>query len=90
MRLSGMETWLARALFATFKPKSIRRRTMETKKFVYYKDGDMWIGWLEEYPDYRTQGESIEELEENLRDIYADLNNDAIPYVHRVGELRVA
>ena len=50
----------------------------------------MWIGWLEEYPDYRTQGKTLEELEENLRDIYADLGSDAIPYVHRVGELRVA
>jgi len=63
---------------------------METKKFIYYKDGDMWIGWLEEYPDYRTQGETLEELEENLRDIYSDLNSNAIPHVHRVGELRVA
>ena len=63
---------------------------METKKFIYYKDDDMWIGWLEEYPDYRSQGETLEELEENLRDIYADLSRNAIPYVHRVGELRVA
>jgi chromatin segregation and condensation protein Rec8/ScpA/Scc1 (kleisin family) len=63
---------------------------METKKFVYYKDDDMWIGWLEEYPEYRTQGESLEELEENLKDIYTDLNSDAVPYVHRVGELHVA
>jgi len=71
-------------------PKSIRREMMETKKFIYYKDGDIFVGWLEEYPDYRTQGETLEELQENLRDIYADLSSDAIPYVHRVGELRVA
>ncbi len=63
---------------------------METKKFIYYKDGDVWIGCLEEYPDYRTHGETLEELEENLRDIYADLSSEDIPYVHRVGELRVA
>ncbi len=31
---------------------------------------DMWPGYLEGYPDYWTQGETIEELEENLRDIY--------------------
>lgn len=68
----------------------MRGHKMETKKFIYYKDGNMWIGWLEEYPDYRTQGETLDELEENLRDIYADLSSDAIPYVHRVGELRVA
>jgi predicted RNase H-like HicB family nuclease len=63
---------------------------METKKFIYFKDEDMWIGWLEEYPDYKTQGESLEELEENLKDIYTDLSNEEIPHAHRVGELRVA
>jgi hypothetical protein len=25
---------------------------MEIKKFVYHKDGNMWIGRLEEYLDY--------------------------------------
>ena len=63
---------------------------METKKFIYFKDGDMWIGWFEEYPDYRTQGETFEDLKENLSDIYADFSSDAIPHVRRVGELRVA
>ena len=63
---------------------------METKKFIYYKDGDICISWLEEYPDYKTQSVTLEELEENLRDIYADLSSDAIPYVHRIGELCVA
>jgi hypothetical protein len=72
------------------KLRNMRSDKMETKKFVYYKDGNMWIGWLEEYPDYRTQGKTLEELEENLRDIYADLTSEVIPYVHRVGELRVA
>ncbi|MGD2090498.1 MAG: hypothetical protein PVH61_30280 [Candidatus Aminicenantes bacterium] len=32
----------------------------------------MWPGYLEEYPDYKTQGESIEELKENLKDIYQE------------------
>ena len=60
---------------------------METKRFVYYQEDEMWIGWLEEYPDYRTQGENIEELKENLKDIYEELNSGRMPYVHRVGEL---
>jgi hypothetical protein len=34
---------------------------METAKFVYWQDGNMWLGYLEEYPDYMTQGESLEE-----------------------------
>ena len=33
---------------------------MEKKKYVYWQDDDMWLGYLEEYPDYMTQGETIE------------------------------
>ena len=63
---------------------------MEAKKFIYYQEDDMFIGWLEEYPDYRTQGETMEELEENMLDIYKKLNSGHIPCVHKVGELKVA
>src|SRR5687767_4554386 len=47
----------------------------------YWQDGDMWIGYLEEYPDYLTQGNSLDELRENLRDINADLASGAIPLI---------
>jgi hypothetical protein len=50
----------------------------------------MFVGWLEEYPDYRTQGETMEELEENLIEIYKDLSYGQIPCIHKVGELKVA
>jgi len=58
-------------------------------KFTYYKEDDMWVGWLEDYPDYRTQGESLSELKENLRDIYQELTSGNIPGVRKVGELVV-
>ena len=60
---------------------------MDTLKFVYYQDGDMWVGWLEEFPDYRTQGTSLDDLKENLKDLYQDLSTDKIPHVRRLGEL---
>ncbi|MHC9538741.1 MAG: hypothetical protein AB9903_04410 [Vulcanimicrobiota bacterium] len=53
---------------------------METKKFTYYQENCLWVGWLEEYPDYRTQCSTLEELEENLKDIYRDLNSGKISY----------
>ncbi len=64
---------------------------METKKYVYWQDDDdgMWLGYLEEYPDYMTQGETFEELAENLQDIYKELNSGNIPCVRRVAELEV-
>ncbi|OGO35769.1 MAG: hypothetical protein A2147_07885 [Chloroflexi bacterium RBG_16_57_8] len=62
---------------------------METTRFVYYQEDDFWVGWLEEYPDYRTQGKSLDELKENLKDIYQDLTTGKIPQVRRYGELVV-
>jgi predicted RNase H-like HicB family nuclease len=63
---------------------------MDTKRFVYYEEEGMWVGWMEEYPDYRTQGKTLDELRENLRDIYDELTSGRIPCVRRVGELVVA
>lgn len=63
---------------------------METTRFVYWQDGNMWLGYLEEYPDYMTQGESLAELKENLVDIYKDLTSGSIPCVRKVAELEVA
>ncbi len=63
---------------------------MTNLKYMYWQEDDMWIGYLEEFPDYMTQGESLAELEENLRDIYQDLSSGVIPSPRRVGELQVA
>ncbi len=63
---------------------------MEKTKYVYWQDNEMWIGYLEEYPDYLTQGISMEELKENLLDIYNELTSGDIPNVHRVAELIIS
>jgi predicted RNase H-like HicB family nuclease len=60
---------------------------MNKKKFIYYREDDMWIGWLEEFPDYKTQGATLEELKENLIEIYEELMSGNIPSVHQLGEL---
>ncbi len=63
---------------------------MEKKRYIYWKDDNMWLGYLEEYPDYMTQGETIEDLQDNLRDIYKELGSGNIPCVRKVDELEVA
>jgi len=63
---------------------------MERKRYICWKDKDMWLGYLEEYPDYMTQGETSEELKENLKDIYMELSSGNIPCVRKVAELEVA
>jgi predicted RNase H-like HicB family nuclease len=57
------------------------------KKYIYWQEDDMWIGYLEEYPDYWTQGETEDELQENLIDIYRELTSGTIPNVRRITEL---
>jgi len=69
--------------------KSLFGENMETTKFVYYQENDVWVGWLEEFPDYRTQGTSLDELKENLKDIYRDLSTGKIPHARKIGELMV-
>ncbi len=63
---------------------------MESKKYVYFQQDKFWIGYWEDFPDYMTQGETLEELQENLKDIYKDLTDGSIPCVHHIGELQIA
>ena len=63
---------------------------MKSIGYVHWQDGEMWLGYLEEFPDYMTQGDSLEELQENLKDIYEDLTSGKIPNVRRRGELQLA
>jgi predicted RNase H-like HicB family nuclease len=43
----------------------IRRFTLE-----YWKDGGWYVGKLKEVPGVFSQGKSLRELEENIRDAY--------------------
>jgi predicted RNase H-like HicB family nuclease len=63
---------------------------MKNTPYVYWQDGEMWLGYLEEFPDYPTQGESLADLEDHLRDIYQDVSGGKIPHVRRRAELAVA
>lgn len=63
---------------------------MQTVRYVYWQDQGVWLGYVEDYPDYMTQGETLEELQENLRDLYSDLTGGKIPGVRQVAELRIA
>jgi len=63
---------------------------MQTVKVVVWEEEGGWLGYLEEYPDYWTQGDSPDDLREHLRDLYADLSSGAIPGARRVEELVVS
>lgn len=50
----------------------------------------MWLGYLQDYPDYMTQGETLEDLKEHLKDLYHEISDGAIPGVRKVDELVVS
>jgi hypothetical protein len=58
-------------------------------RFIYWQDGDGWLGYLEAFPDYLTQGKTLPDLKEHLRDLHNDLTSRAVPAVRAVGELDV-
>jgi predicted RNase H-like HicB family nuclease len=62
---------------------------MSTARYVHWQDGEMWLGYFEEFPDYLTQGETVEELQANFRDLYLDLTSGEIPGIRKVAELPV-
>ncbi|MGA2067364.1 MAG: hypothetical protein ABSG86_20505 [Thermoguttaceae bacterium] len=51
---------------------------MSTVKIVVWEEDGAWLGYLQDYPDYRTQGDSLEDLKEHLRDMHQDIASGAV------------
>lgn len=62
----------------------------KTAKYVYWKNKEFWLGYFEEFPDYRTQGKTLTELKGNLKDLYKDLTSGDLPGIKRVATLKIA
>ncbi len=46
---------------------------MQTVKYVYWEEENAWLGYFQEFLDYWTQGETLDDLKDHLRDLYRDL-----------------
>jgi len=56
-------------------------------KIVYWQGDRFWLGHLQDYPDYVTQGRTLKELKENLKDMYHDISGCHIPGIRKVDDL---
>lgn len=63
---------------------------MRTISYTYWQDGDDFLGFLNDYPEYETQGTSKDELVENLTDLLKDLESNEVPYIRKVENLVLA
>ena len=60
-------------------------------QFTYWKESDgRYLGYLNEYPDHWTQGEDLDDLKENLRDLFQTFTHEQIPGIRKVEELEIA
>ena len=59
-------------------------------KYTYKHDGKFLIGHINEYPEYPTQAFDVEELEENLIDIYKMIHDGTLDVYHQHGILKIA
>ncbi len=59
-------------------------------KFTHWTESDgMFLGYLNDYPDHWTQGESMDDLKEHLKDLYDLFSDKPIPGIRKVSELEV-
>jgi predicted RNase H-like HicB family nuclease len=64
---------------------------METKlNMIYWKGEKFWVGKLLEHPEIMTQGKTLKELEENIKDAYALMTMEDVPDEHLVKELKLS
>ena len=57
-------------------------------RMIYWKGDKFWLGKLKEHPEIMTQGRTLKELEENLRDAYHLMITEGVPENH--GEKAIA
>ena len=46
---------------------------------VYKKEKEWFIGHIQQHPDYESQGKTIDELKDNLIEIYHDIQKGLVP-----------
>ena len=63
---------------------------MRTLKYTFWQDEEFFLGYINDYPDYVTQGYSKDELLENLRDLLKDIESREVPYIRKVEEMAIA
>ena len=73
----------------------ISNQEYEREKFmkiniVYKREKGWFVGHIQEYPDYESQGKTLEELKGNLIEIYDDIRKGLVPDAEPFQILEVA
>ena len=66
-------------------PAAFSRMTL-----VYWKSKKFWLGKLLEHPEIMTQGRTLEELEQNIREAFMLMALDEVPKEYHIREVAMA
>ncbi len=56
---------------------------------IYWKSDRFWLGKLLEHPEIMTQGETLEELKENIKEAFLLLAMDEVPQEYETMEISI-
>lgn len=60
-------------------------------RITYWKESDgHYLGYLNEYPDHWTQGDDLDDLKAQLKDLHQTFSSDEIPGIKKEAELEIA
>jgi predicted RNase H-like HicB family nuclease len=60
---------------------------MQKLTMVYWKSEQFLLGKLLDHPEIMTQGQTFEELEENLKDAFLSMAMDEVPQDYQANEI---
>jgi predicted RNase H-like HicB family nuclease len=66
-----------------------RAKVQRNLTLIYWKGEKYWLGKLLENPEIMTQGKTVQELIENIKDAYYQMTLDGIPADFRIKEIPV-
>ncbi len=63
---------------------------MKTMKYTWWQDGEFFLGYLNDFPEYETQALSKAELIDNLKSLLLDMESKQVPYIRHTEEFLLA
>jgi len=56
---------------------------------IYWKSEKFWLGKLIDHPEIMTQGQTLEELEDNIKDAYWLMVTEDVPEEYQIKEIAI-
>ena len=65
------------------------KKVQRNLTLIYWKGNKFWLGKLVENPEIMSQGRTVKELIDNIRDAYYQMTLDDVPANYRTIEISV-